>query len=82
MGRFIWINIQLIWFTHIWPSVGKVSDLAKLLLGELYHYAIDFGFGSQQTDTAARILLACSTTELQGQVISRLREVFVLLHRA
>jgi len=68
------------WYTHIWPSVGKVHDLAKLLLSELYHYAIDFGFGSMQTDTAARILLACKTTELQGHVISRLREVMSLSH--
>jgi hypothetical protein len=46
-----------------------------MLLVELFHYAIDFGFVSQQTDTAARILLACTTIDMQGQVITRLREV-------
>jgi hypothetical protein len=50
-----------------------------MLLVELFHYAVDFGFGSQQTDTAARILLACTTIDIQGQVITRLREVLVFL---
>lgn len=67
------------WYTHIWPTVGKDTELARLLLGELFHYAVDFGFGSQQTDTAARILLACTTTDVHGQVISRLREVQLLI---
>jgi hypothetical protein len=52
-----------------------VTDLSRMLLGELFHYAVDFGFGSQQTDTAARILLACTTIDMQGQIITRLREV-------
>ena len=66
---------QLGWYTYIWPAVGKVTELARLLLVELFHYAVDFGFGSEQTNTAARILLACSTIDVQGQVINRLREV-------
>ena len=63
------------WYTYIWPVIGKVTELARLLLVELFHYAVDFGFGSEQTNTAARILLACSTIDVQGQVITRLREV-------
>jgi neurofibromin 1 len=68
---------QLAWYTHIWPTVGKVTELSRMLLGELFHYAVDFGFGSQQTDTAARILLACTTIDMQGQIITRLREVYL-----
>ncbi len=63
------------WYTHVWPTVGKVTEVARLLLVELFSYAVDFGFGSQQTDTAARILLACTTIDMQGQVITRLRAV-------
>jgi hypothetical protein len=67
--------LQLAWYTHIWPAVGKITELARILVIELFHYAVDFGFGSQQTDTAARILLACTTVDIQGQIITRLREV-------
>lgn len=63
------------WYTHIWPAVGKATELTRLLLSEILLYAVDFGFGSQQADTAARILLACTTIEIQGQVVTRLREV-------
>ena len=65
---------QLGWYTRFWPAVGKVTDLSRLLLVELFGYAVDFGFGSKQTDTAARILLTSSTVDMQGQVITRLRE--------
>jgi hypothetical protein len=58
-----------------------MTELARLLLVELFYYAVDFGFGSQQTDTAARILLACATTDIQGQVITRLREVSTSLNK-
>lgn len=63
------------WYTHIWPAVGKATELTRLLLSEILLYAVDFGFGSQQADTAARILLSCTTVDIQGQVITRLREV-------
>jgi hypothetical protein len=67
--------VKLAWFAHIWPSVGKITELARLLLAELYAYAIDFGFGSHQADAASRILLSSMTTDLHGQVVTRLREV-------
>ena len=55
--------------------MGKVTELARVLVAELFHYAVDFGFGSQQTETATKILLACATIDVQGHVITRLREV-------
>jgi hypothetical protein len=66
---------QLTWYTNIWPAVGKVTELARFLVVELFHQAVDFGVGSQQTETCAKILLACTTVDVQGQVITRLRDV-------
>jgi len=65
---------SITWYTHIWPSVGKVTELGRILLHELCQYAVEFGFGSQQTETVARILLASTTVDLQGQIVVRLRE--------